>query len=208
MPFSDWAWSIHRETVTLRRQFSSVKDAIQSYDFIVRHVGHTLIAWGMDGQAAELVPPAVFHSRIKECGSRLSSWESYTISDLVRKKLALALLDTFKELGLSETNSQVVTASKVMHHLLPNLVPPIDRAYTTRFFMPPHLRTLRDPNIPERFTEIAQGLGWIAKSIEEQHGKGYLTSLVDRTEYATSESKIIDNAIVGYVKRHDLQKVS
>lgn len=208
MPFGDWAWSIHRETVTRRRQFGSVEDAIQSYDFIVRHVGYTLVAWGMDGQAARLVPPAVFHARIKECGSRLSSWESCTISDFVRNKVALELLGTFRDLRLSKTSSQVVVASKAMHHLLPNLAPPIDREYTTRFFMPSRLKTTRDPNITKYFTEIAQGLGWIARSIEEQHGKGYLTSLVDRTEYATSESKIIDNAIVGYIKRHNLKKVS
>ena len=208
MPFGDWAWSIHRETVILRKQFSSVENAIHSYDFIVKHVGHTLVAWGMDGREAKLVPPAEFHSRIKECGPRLSSWEPYSTSDLITESLARDLLDTFKTLGLSKTSSQVVTASKVMHHLLPNLVPPIDREYTSRFFTPRGLKNVREPNSTTQFLAIAQGLGWIAKSLEEQYGKGYLTSLVDRTEYATSESKIIDNAIVGYVKRHNLKKVS
>ena len=112
MHFGDWAWNIHRETVMFRRQFSSVKDAIHSDDFIVRHVGHTLVAWGMDGQAARLVPPAEFHSRIKECEPRLSSWKPYSTSGLVSESLARDLLDTFKALGLSKTNSQVVTASK------------------------------------------------------------------------------------------------
>ena len=208
MPFGDWAWSIHRETVTLRKQFSSVEDAISSYDFIVRHVGHTLVAWGMDGREAKLVPPAEFHSRIKECGPQLSSWALYSTSDLIAKSLARELLAVFEALKLSKTSSQVVTASKVMHHLLPNLVPPIDREYTSRFFTPPGLKTVRNPNSTEHFLAIAQGLGWIARLLEEQYGKGYLTSLVDGTECATSESKTIDNAIVGYVNKHNLKKVS
>ena len=208
MLFGDWAWSMHRETVKCRRQFSSVEEAIESYDFIVRHVGYTLVAWGMDTRGARLVPAAEFYARIKDCGPSIALWDRHSTSDLKQERLAHCLFDTFHNLGLSKTKAQVVTASKAMHHLLPDLVPPIDHEYTSRFFTPPHLGIVCDQNSRPKFVDIAQGLGTIAGSLEAQHGKDYLASLVDKTEYATSESKLIDNAIVGYVMRHELKRYS
>ena len=205
MPFSDWAWHIHRETMTVRKQFDSVSDAIESYDFIVKHIGYTLVAWGMDGQKAELVPRADFFSRIKENKTYMVILERFSISDL-RDRLDIdELWKIIHFLRLSQTNSQVVTGSKALHHLLPRLLPPIDREYTSRFFTPPHLKTVRDPNTRSQFKSIVKGFGYIIELIEEQHGVGYLPSLVGATDWATSETKLIDNAIIGFVKKHNLQ---
>ncbi len=37
-------------------------------------------------------------------------------------------------LRTSRSGTQIVAGSKALHHLLPDLVPPIDRQYTVRFF--------------------------------------------------------------------------
>lgn len=205
MPFSDWAWHIHRETITMRNQFNSVSDAIDSYDFIVKYIGYTLVAWGMDGQAAELAPRSMFFRRIKNHKRYIVGLERISASYLRDPRIIERLWRIIHSLGLSQTNSQIVTGSKALHHLLPRLLPPIDREYTSRFFTPPDLKNVRNPNTHSQFKSIATGFGYIVGLIEMQCGAGYLPRLVGTTDWATSETKLIDNAIIGYVKRHNLQ---
>ena len=203
-PFGDWAWHIHRETIKMRKQFVNVSEAIDSYDFVVHHLGYTLVAWGMDGQAAELVPRSEFFQRIKKRKCLLLALEKYSNTNLTDPKLITILWQTIHALELSETYSQVVTGAKTLHHLLPGLLPPIDRRYTSKFFTPSRLKVTRDPNARSHFSDIVRGFGIIARLLEEAYCKDYLTSLVDKTTWATSETKLIDNAIIGYVKRHNL----
>lgn len=205
MPFGDWAWHIHRETINMRKQFDSVSNAIDSYEFIVDHIGYTLVAWGMDGQKAELAPRADFFSRIKNHKRVIIELEQFYVSDLQKPQIIRFLWKTFHSLRLSQTSSQVVTGSKALHHLLPGLLPPIDRAYTSRFFTPPCLRHPRDINSRRHVKTIIEGFGFIAGLIEVQHGEDYLSGLVGTTDWATSETKLIDNAIIGYIKKHNLQ---
>ena len=214
MPFGDWAWHIHRETIAMRNQFSSVSDAIDCHDFIVNRIGHTLVAWGMDGRRARLVPPDKFFSNIRDHEIYIVKLEQYSVSDLCETGMIEFLWRTLHLLKLSRTknNHQVVTGSKALHHLLPRLLPPIDGRYTARFFTPPDLDTTRDPNSHLKdltkphpnFHNIVLGFGCIARLIKEGHGTDYLSNLVSTTETATSESKLIDNAIMGFVQHHNL----
>ena len=45
------------------------------------------------------------------------------------------------------------------------------------------------------------GLAAIVDRLDGQYGEGYLPGLVGGGDWATSETKLLDNAIVGYVKR-------
>lgn len=92
-------------------------------------------------------------------------------------------------LAPSATRSQLVGGTKALHHLLPALIPPIDRQYTRRFFQF-HVTQFQvysnDPllYIFERMVDIASKL---PKGIVSGNG------------WASSLPKMIDNAIVGYV---------
>jgi len=83
--------------------------------------------------------------------------------------------------------SRIVLGSKALRHLLPELVVPIDREYTQRFFgwANPTLQ-----NFPERcFREAFAGFAAIAREANPAQyvGRGW----------HTSKTKVIDNAIVG-----------
>ena len=203
-PFGDWAWSLHRETIDMRKQFRSVADATESHEFIVKHIGYTLVAWGMDGRAAELAPREDFFTSIREHRRHLVELELFSVSDLTSRQLDDYIWKLIQGLGLSKGRSQVVTGSKVLHHLFPKLMPPIDHQYTAKFFTPGWLKNTRNPNSKSQFMVIANGFGLIATVLEKHNGEDYLRNLVGSTQWATSETKLIDNAIIGYVKKHGL----
>jgi hypothetical protein len=92
--------------------------------------------------------------------------------------------------GIGET--RLVANSKALHHLLPGLVPPIDRNDTLRFFVGcPYVYRGRDAEyfraIYPLFHEIA------VRCASEIHG--FLT--MPQEGMNTSVTKVIDNAILG-----------
>jgi hypothetical protein len=86
-----------------------------------------------------------------------------------------------------------VAGAKALHHVLPGLVPPIDREYTIRFFF--HSTTLNHGD-ERAFKEMYPHFQEISSvSLEEIRSR-----LGDGMN--TSETKVLDNAIVGYVMEH------
>ncbi|MCY4579771.1 MAG: hypothetical protein OXD31_12095 [Chloroflexi bacterium] len=186
----------------MRNEFACVSDALESYDFVVKHVGYTLVAWGMDSQKAELSPPDKFYSQFKDNRHLVVELEQYSIADLSNPVVVTLIWDTIRILNLSKTRSQLVTGSKAIHHLLPNLLPPIDRQYTGKFSkLYQHHYT---DNAKSGLERVIEGFAQINKLLRQQYGTCYLSSLVGKTQWATSETKLIDNAIIGFVKKHNL----
>ena len=112
--------------------------------------------------------------------------------------LAQDLINTINEIKLSKANCQIVTGSKALHHILPNLIPPIDRAYTRPFFQfwMQQFQYNADvfPYIWKQFALIAQ-----RTNPKQYVGKG---------DWATSITKVLDNAIVGYIRNNNLPRLT
>jgi hypothetical protein len=94
--------------------------------------------------------------------------------------------------GIGET--LLVANSKALHHLLPGLIPPIDRNYTLRFFVGrPYIYRGRDAAyfraLYPLFHEIA------VRCAGEIHG--FLAAPTEGMN--TSVTKVIDNAILGFM---------
>lgn len=87
--------------------------------------------------------------------------------------------------------TKIVAGSKALHHVLPELVPPIDREYTIRFFF--HHKTLSQGDAVA-FQEIYPRFHRIA--VER---RGQIQLRIGRGMH-TSATKVIDNAIVGFVR--------
>ena len=103
----------------------------------------TLVAWGMhrSGKGGAKMPDYYeFKKSILNNRERLYKLKDKRIEHLngnVFKVVQNELEDLcFNVNGIcaSKTKSKVVSASKTLAHILPNLVPPIDREYTARFF--------------------------------------------------------------------------
>ena len=94
------------------------------------------------------------------------------------------------KLTVSIADARIVANSKVIHHLLPRLLPPIDRTYTFNFF---YNRNMLSISEEVAFTEMYSRFYQVGLANKET-----ISSLVG-TCWNTSQSKVIDNAIVGYV---------
>ena len=93
--------------------------------------------------------------------------------------------------GIGET--KIVSGSKALHHVLPELVPPIDRQYTARFF---HHKTFNQGD-QSAFMEMFPKFHQIARDSVAELGQ-----LLGQGWISTSSTKLIDNAIVGWVIEH------
>ena len=91
---------------------------------------------------------------------------------------------------LSASGTQIVAGTKALHHVLPDLIPPVDRTYTIRFF---HENTLMPRGDEDAFKEVYPALVQIASRAGDR------LKVNNRSPMNTSRTKIIDNAVIGYV---------
>ena len=93
----------------------------------------------MNSRGAQLVDINDFKTNLNNYAIDIESLKKYSIEDLSEKndkaeKIFNQLKNLFENLKLTNTKTKLVTFSKTMHFLLPNLIVPIDRKYTLKFF--------------------------------------------------------------------------
>ena len=188
-------YSWHRATIDRRRIFPHVADAIKDEIFL-DNLYETLNAWGIGRRASLLVPRALFVERLQHASSEISIFQNLRIDnpELDVPTTASALWCLISSIGVVENISRIVPGTKTLHHLLPELMPPMDRAWTGTFFMwsatAPQYE--QEETFIRTFTRYAQ----IARSceVESYVGAGWRTSV----------SKLLDNAIIGYCKINNI----
>ena len=108
--------------------------------------------------------------------------------------LATALWEIISRLRVSTSATRIVAGSKALHHVLPDLVPPIDRQYTFQFFTG-QKSLYRGERVAflEWFPLLCEIATRSARTIEAGMARGGFM--------ATGEAKIVDNAIMGFMQR-------
>jgi len=111
-------------------------------------------------------------------------------SHLDREQIGDRLRQLIAGIDIVENKSKLVALSKTIRHILPDLLPPIDRVYTQQFFLwqPNEFRNQQElvfRSMWRHFVTIAR-----ATSPAGFVGDGW----------RTSRTKVIDNAIVAFVK--------
>ena len=200
-PYSDsapvYSHETHIRTIKLRNRLGSASNAICCDEFIDL-LWKTLDDWGMNSRGAKLQSDAIFKSQLRSHIASIQKFEGRTYEDL--DNIQDDLWKLIQNLSLSSTNSQLITGSKALHHLLPQLLPPIDGSYTARFFY--YQGSRLSGCAKPVFNSILNGFAQIARCLD---CRGYdLSKILDESKVATSETKLIDNAIIGYVKKHKL----
>jgi hypothetical protein len=178
----------HVETIRSRRRLGSVKAALADEDF-QRSLYRTLQAWGIGSRASNLRPFPEFVAALQSNAKTIEDLDGIAIDhpDLDANAVGATLARLAQSLEIVDNKARIVPGSKALHHLLPELVVPIDREYTQRFFewANPTLQ-----NFPERcFREAFTGFVEIARRADPAQYVG--------GGWYTSRSKVIDNAIVG-----------
>jgi hypothetical protein len=193
VPFNMDQLKAHRQTIALRYYAGSVRAAVENEEFVAS-LRRTLGAWGLDQRASRLVPKDEFTAALVAALPRIEPLERLTIDapDLPGD-LAERLWQLVESLGVTENIAKIVAGSKTLHHLLPDLVPPIDRAWTGRLFQF-HLPEWQDERGQRRIFRLAynQFVGVARQVRPEQY--------VTHSGWRTSRTKILDNALSGFCK--------
>ncbi len=187
-------YSLHRATIDRRRSFASVRNAIEDEVF-VGDFRQTLYAWGIGKRASRLVPLPEFRNRLSECSEEISDFEHLRLDDpeLDVSLTATRLWQLIERLGVVQNVSLIVPGTKTLHHLLPDLVPPMDRAWTGAFF----LWSMGAPEYEQStFIRTFTSFAKIAQATDPSNFVG--------EAWKTSLTKVLDNAIIGYCKLHDI----
>jgi hypothetical protein len=181
----------HVDTIQLRRELGSVSKAL-SDDGFLQSLYRTLQAWGIGARASYLAPFEVFANRLQTKADEIAGLEETRIDDkdINVGEVARKLWNTLDNLETVTNNATIVPGTKALHHLLPDLVVPIDRAYTQKFF------GWHNPEFqygqPDVFRRSFKAFVEIARAIDLNRYVG--------SGWCSSRTKIIDNAIVGMLR--------
>lgn len=195
-PFTGPSLYFHKKTLSRLDQLGLPSKALDD-DLFFDYLYAALTAWGlhrMGERGAKLSEPQVIRANLEKVRDDLESIQTYRICELREERVSEisdAIRAIIGKLQVSATETQLVAGSKALHHLLPNLVPPVDREYTLRFFF----GNTTNANL-QRFSLIFRGFWHTA---QQQRAK-ILQRIQEHRDWDTSETKVIDNAIVGYMK--------
>jgi hypothetical protein len=186
----------HLKTIGLRQRAENAMSLLQLEPFFDLLYA-TLTAWGLHRMGpgnTKLRGIDELSESFRLQASAIQALWSRSLIDLPTSEvdvIAGQLWAILHGLRVSVARAQIVANSKALHHVLPALMPPIDREYTYTFF---YNRTMLSVQEDRAFDEIFKRFHLIAHAcapqIKARVGKGF----------HSSESKVVDNAIVGYVK--------
>ena len=160
----------------------------------------TLASWGMHRMGptgAKMVDFNEFVHSINALKDDIVYLSAFKLHQLTRDdldSLEKTLLQVFDRIKVMQSNVKLVGNSKVIHHLLPDLVPPIDRQYTLRFFFGSTWIPQGEEIEKEMFIEIMEEYRKICQRLNLKS-----EDYQNRGTFTTSIPKMIDNAIIGYL---------
>lgn len=176
----------------------------------------TLTAWGMhrmgdtEKTKTKLTEWSVFRDSLLAGAEALKSFRGVTLVDLSEPEYSEAvssLHSSYRALKLSVSEATIVANSKALFHLLPDLIPPIDRQYTVRFFSQApeqwrdtkgKFKTVTLPTDLDGQFRLFHTICVKVKRLADRIDRGLLES--ERDQHDVSAPKAIDNAIVNYVR--------
>jgi hypothetical protein len=160
----------------------------------------TLTSWGMHRMGktnTKLTDYSRFCKSIQMQREQIARFDGMIINEIPFDEVRLVaeqIWNIIQKLEVGVGKTKLVAGSKTLHHILPDLVPPIDRQYTLQFFY-------GNKNIIDevsKFIDIFACYHHIALTLKNPIQE----SLKAPGEMDTSITKVIDNTIVGYVLSH------
>lgn len=194
-PFVGPSSYFHHKALVTRLSYDSITSLLQDelfFDWLYA----TLTAWGLHRMGpgnAKLRDIKELKASLRQQAAileRLSPRAITTLTPQDARQTTRQVWSVLSALKVSIAEARIVANSKALHHVLPRLVPPIDREYTFNFFYGRNNLTITEE---EAFFEIYRELHHIAVNNTQE-----ITSRIGK-DWHTSETKVIDNAIVGYM---------
>ncbi len=160
----------------------------------------TLCAWGMHRMGetkTKMVSFEVFKNSIVSLSSELEELRFLSLDqfECIPTKEFQKIQNICFKLKVSISNSKIVGNSKALAHILPNLVPPIDRQYSIRFFAK-KLSNFKDLNEEILFyNHILQKCYELVQILKKD------TNILIDTQFNSSLPKIFDNLLMTFLKK-------
>jgi|GEM_PF-1411855 len=197
----------YRKIIEMVRKSTDFEMLINDERFI-EYIYATLASWGMHRMgpgSSKMEDYDKFKNSILSNKSIIIEISDFKLCDLNQDKkesIRGKLKYLFNNLEVMRSESKLVGNSKVIHYLLPDLCPPIDREYILRFLYG-NLNSKNSPSFKkdeetELFLEIFDYFLEICKRLNLK-----LENYNLEKAFNTSVPKIIDNAIIGFVKSHN-----
>ena len=181
----------HCRVIELRRG-TSLDRVLQCASF-TEYLYALLTAWGMhraDGRA-QLKPFNEFTEAVTGMAQALAPFGNVQLGNLTDEHI-VALSSVVRTYSVMATTPRLVGNSKALHHLLPDLVPPIDRRYTWPFF------GVNPVDVEQEISSFAK----ILHGYKQIHDAVLWDTVTSNAHMSTSRVKLIDNAICSWKKKN------
>lgn len=188
---------LHRQAIGRRLELGSVESAVADPVF-TDLLRQTLYAWGIGKRRSRLARLETFRRQLERHAPTMLELEHLKLEDLSDEiaDVTQALNWLIENLGVVDNEARIVAGTKTLHHLLPDLVPPMDRAWTGAFLnwsvVDTQYRQART------FAQAFEGLASVAKRAQPSRLVG--------AGWRTSPTKVVDNALIGFCRVHGIQK--
>lgn len=194
----------HHKVLERRASHDSIGSLLGD-DLFFEFLYATLTAWGLHRMGpgnTKLRRIDEIKSSFRQQAANLEVLAPLTITSLAPEKAGAVITKIWSVLSalrISIAEAQIVANSKALHHVLPRLVPPIDREYTFKFFY-----GRGNLSVPEQdaFLEMYMAMNRLAFANQKT-----ITSLIGKG-WHTNEAKVIDNAIVGFMLKQRRSKAA
>jgi hypothetical protein len=193
----------HLRAIERRRQHQTAGSLLEDTQFL-EYAYAVLPAWGMHRmgkQAAKVSDFTTITTALRRMAPALQQLWPLRITALSPEQAAAAAAtawDIIAAIKVSTSQTQIVAGSKMLHHLLPDLIPPIDRQYTFSFFTGQKMVASDRTAFLDWFPLLA-----VIGARCRQH----IYDAIQREGFmATGEAKVIDNAIMGYMQQRRLSR--
>ncbi|MDA8338609.1 MAG: hypothetical protein M0Z70_04840 [Nitrospiraceae bacterium] len=176
----------------------------------------TLASWGMhrmgdpEETKAKMVDFTIFKQSLLDQRDKLKNFADLKMDTCTVKEYEnyiQELKEIYYGLKVSISDATIVAHSKALAHILPELIPPIDRQYTIRFFTQDNKNFFSDSgnyrtvNVPKdmdaQFKAFCKYTGKIKALLDRCDCQMFQ---IDKNSFNTSNPKIMDNLIMAFVK--------
>jgi hypothetical protein len=187
----------HLRAIERRRKHQTARSLLDDQLFL-EYAYAVLPAWGMHRMGAQAAKVGDFAQIVTALGQETPALQQLwplritKLSPQAASEVASTAWDIIAHIKVSTSRTQIVAGSKMLHHLLPDLIPPIDRQYTFSFFTGQKMVASDRAAFLDWYPQLAAIGARCQEPIYDAIKRGGFM--------ATGEAKVIDNAIMGFMQ--------
>jgi hypothetical protein len=201
--FSGPSVYFHQRAIERRRLHDNVDDLLADQQFL-EYVYAVLPAWGMHrmgAQRAKVTDYPQLVASLRDAAPGLRQLWPLDVTDLDPggvPAISERVWQVIATIRASTSSTQIVAGSKVLHHVLPDLIPPIDRQYTFRFFTGQKAVYGGDQHAFLTWFPYLAEVGRRCRAAIQ-------ATTLSGGSMSAGHAKVIDNAIIGFMITRDDQ---